>query len=174
MRSRWGGKWLEILKEISPQLSRVIVVYNPKTAPYADLLLRSITEAAPTFAVEAIGAPVQDADEDARSIDAFAHKPNAGLLILPDASTLVYRDVIIARATLGAAAVGSVSYLNIVSTIGPPSRGFSSVSNASASGTGSKHKAEGDSGGSLIRVVISGSEQRLRALVTPRRPHVCG
>ena len=37
-----GGKWLETLKEISPQLARVAVLYNPKTAPYAGSLLRSV------------------------------------------------------------------------------------------------------------------------------------
>jgi putative ABC transport system substrate-binding protein len=68
-------------KEISPQLTRVTVLYNPKTAPYADLLLRSITEAAPSFAVEANGTPVHDADEAKRSIDAFAQQPNVGLRI---------------------------------------------------------------------------------------------
>ena len=42
-----GGKWLETLKEILPQLARVAVLYNPKTAPYAASLLRSIEAAAP-------------------------------------------------------------------------------------------------------------------------------
>ena len=93
-----GGKWLETLKEILPQLARVAVLYNPKTAPYAASLLRSIEAAAPSFAMEAIDAPVRDAAETERAIDAFAQKPNSGLLVLPDASTLLHRDLIIARA----------------------------------------------------------------------------
>ena len=55
-----GGKWLETLKEILPQLARVAVLYNPKTAPYAPSLLRSIEAAAPSFAMEAINTPTQD------------------------------------------------------------------------------------------------------------------
>jgi putative ABC transport system substrate-binding protein len=93
-----GGKWLEILKEISPQLARVTVLYNPRTAPYARSLLRSIASAAPSFAIEPIDTPFQDAAEAEQAIDAFAQKSNGGLLVLPDASTLVHRDRIIARA----------------------------------------------------------------------------
>jgi putative tryptophan/tyrosine transport system substrate-binding protein len=93
-----GGKWLETLKEISPQLARVAVLYNPKTAPYALSLLRSVEAAAPSFAIEPIDTPVRDAAETERAIDAFAQQPNSGLLVLPDASTLIDRDLIIARA----------------------------------------------------------------------------
>jgi putative tryptophan/tyrosine transport system substrate-binding protein len=89
-----GGKWLETLKEILPQLARVAVLYNPKTAPYAP----SFEAAAPSFAMEAINTPTQDSAETERAIDAFAQKPNSGLLVLPDASTLLDRDLIIARA----------------------------------------------------------------------------
>jgi putative ABC transport system substrate-binding protein len=93
-----GGKWLEILKEISPQLARVAVLYNPKTAPYAGSLLRSVAAAAPSFAMEPTDTPVQDAAEIERAIDAFAQKSNGGLLVLPDSGILLHRDLIIARA----------------------------------------------------------------------------
>jgi putative ABC transport system substrate-binding protein len=93
-----GGKWLETLKEISPQLARVAVLYDPKTAPYAGSLLRSIAAAAPSFAIEPTDTPVQDAGETERAIEGFAQKPDGGLLVLPDVSTLFYRDLIITRA----------------------------------------------------------------------------
>jgi ABC-type uncharacterized transport system substrate-binding protein len=93
-----GGKWLETLKEISPQLARVAVLYDPKTAPYAGSLLRSIAEAAPSFAIEPTDTPVQNAAETERVIEGFAQKSNGGLLVLPDVSTLNHRDLIIARA----------------------------------------------------------------------------
>jgi putative ABC transport system substrate-binding protein len=93
-----GGKWFETLKEISPQLARVAVLYNPKTAPYAGSLLRSVAAAAPSFAMEPTDTPVQDAAEIERAIDTFAQKSNGGLLVLPDASTLLHRDLIIACA----------------------------------------------------------------------------
>jgi len=93
-----GGKWLETLKEISPRLVRVAVLYNPKTAPYAGSLLRSIGSAAPSFAVEPTDTPVANAAEIERAIDSFAQMSNSGLLVLPDSTTLLHRDLIIARA----------------------------------------------------------------------------
>jgi putative ABC transport system substrate-binding protein len=93
-----GGKWLETLKDISPQLARVAVLYNPKTAPFAGLLLRSIVAAAPSFALEPIDTPVQGAAEIERAIDTLAPKSNGGLLVLPDTSNLLYRELITARA----------------------------------------------------------------------------
>ena len=53
-----GGKWLEALKEVSPWLVRIAVLYSPKTVPYAGSLLRSIAAAAPSFAVEPIDTPI--------------------------------------------------------------------------------------------------------------------
>jgi putative ABC transport system substrate-binding protein len=93
-----GGKWLETLKDVSPQIARVAVLYNPKTAPFAGLLLRSIAAAAPSFALEPIDTPVQDAAEIERAIDAIAQKSNSGLLVLPDASNLLHRELITTRA----------------------------------------------------------------------------
>jgi putative ABC transport system substrate-binding protein len=93
-----GGKWLETLKEISPRVTKVAALYNPKTAPYAGSLLGFVAAAAPSFAMEATAAPVQDAAEIERAIDALAEKANSGLLVLPDASTLHHRDLIIGRA----------------------------------------------------------------------------
>jgi putative ABC transport system substrate-binding protein len=93
-----GSKWLETLKEISPQVAHVAVLYNPKTAPFAGILLRSIAAAAASFAMEPIDAPVQNATETERAIETCAQKSNGGLLVLPDASTLFHRDLIIARA----------------------------------------------------------------------------
>jgi ABC transporter substrate binding protein len=58
-----GGKWLQLLKEVDPWIARVAVIYNPQTAPFAGLFLRSVQSAAPTFAVEAVPMPIlSDAD----------------------------------------------------------------------------------------------------------------
>jgi putative ABC transport system substrate-binding protein len=93
-----GGKWLQILKDISPRLARVAVLYNPETAPFAGSLLRSVEAAAPAFAMEPTDTPVQDKVGTERAIDAFAQGSNGGLLVLPDVSTLLHRDLIISRA----------------------------------------------------------------------------
>ena len=47
-----AGKWLGMLTEIIPPVARVAVLYNPTTAPYAGLMLRTIEEAAQSLAVE--------------------------------------------------------------------------------------------------------------------------
>jgi putative ABC transport system substrate-binding protein len=91
-----GGKWLEILKEISPRLAGVAVLYNPATARHEGML-SSVTAAAPLLSIELTDAPFQDAAVIERAIDALAQKSNGGLLVLPDVSTLNHRDLIIAR-----------------------------------------------------------------------------
>jgi putative ABC transport system substrate-binding protein len=62
-----GGKWLEILKEISPQIAHVAVLYFPEMAPYAGSLLRSITASAPSFSIDPTDMPVRDAGEIERA-----------------------------------------------------------------------------------------------------------
>ncbi len=93
-----GSKWLEMLKVVAPHVTRVALVFNPRTAPYADLFWGPIEAAAPTFDVTPIAAPVHDAAEIERALDAFAREPNGGLMVLPDVSTMNHRDLIIALA----------------------------------------------------------------------------
>ena len=93
-----GTKWLETLKELAPRVTRVALVFNPETAPFADLFRRPVEAAAPSFAVTPISAAVRDAAEIERVVDAFAREPNGGLMVLPDVSTTNHRDLIIALA----------------------------------------------------------------------------
>ena len=60
MEPTMTGKWLELLKEIAPRVARVAFLFNPTTAPYAEYYLKPFKAAAPSFAVEAIAAPVRD------------------------------------------------------------------------------------------------------------------
>ncbi len=55
-----GGKWLELLKQVSPNMTRTAVVFNPQTAPYTDLYMRSIKSAAPSHTVGVMAAQVHD------------------------------------------------------------------------------------------------------------------
>jgi ABC-type uncharacterized transport system substrate-binding protein len=94
-----GTKWLEMLKVVAPHVSRVALVFNPKTAPFADLFWHPIEAAASSFDVTPILAAVSDADEIEHVIDQFARQPNGGLIVLPDASTMNHRDLIITLAS---------------------------------------------------------------------------
>ena len=57
------SKWLELLKEIAPQVSRVAFLFNPATTPYRDIYLNPFKAAAPSLAIQAIPAPVHSASE---------------------------------------------------------------------------------------------------------------
>jgi putative tryptophan/tyrosine transport system substrate-binding protein len=93
-----GTKWLEVLKQTAPRVTRVALVFNPQSAPSADLFLRPVEAAAPSFSVMPIGAAVRDPTDVDRVFDALAREPNGGLMVLPDISMTNYREAIIALA----------------------------------------------------------------------------
>jgi ABC-type uncharacterized transport system substrate-binding protein len=90
-----GGKWLQLLKECDPRITRIAVIYNPLTAPFFGTFLRSIQSAAPTFAVEVMTMPVQSEGEITAALTAFSQQPGAGLVAIPDSFTLEHRQKII-------------------------------------------------------------------------------
>jgi putative ABC transport system substrate-binding protein len=94
------GKWLAMLKEIAPSLARAALVFNPKTAPYYDYYLRAGEAAASSLAVELVALPTENAAADIeRAIQAFARVPNGGLVVLPDSTNDVHRDLLIGLAS---------------------------------------------------------------------------
>jgi putative ABC transport system substrate-binding protein len=93
-----GSKWLQVLKEAAPHVTRVGLVFNPDTAPFADLFIRPIEAIAPSFAITPTTASGRDAAELERAIKAFAAKPHGALVVLPDVSAANHRVQIIALA----------------------------------------------------------------------------
>jgi putative ABC transport system substrate-binding protein len=91
------GKYLELLKEVAPHVTRVAVMMNPEQVPQAGNW-RAIETVAPSFKVLLTAAHVRDAAEIERVIDAFARESNGGLIVLPSALTIVHRELIIALA----------------------------------------------------------------------------
>jgi putative tryptophan/tyrosine transport system substrate-binding protein len=81
----FAGKWLELLKEAAPHLTRVAVVDNPEllSTGMRSAYLSVISAAGATFAVQVTETPVRDPIEIVRTLDAFAAEPNGGLIILP-------------------------------------------------------------------------------------------
>jgi putative tryptophan/tyrosine transport system substrate-binding protein len=86
-----AGKWLELLKEIAPRVTRVAFLFNPATAPYAEHFLNPFKVAAASFAVEGIAAPVHDTSEIEIVIAAQAREPNGGLIVMPSAFATLHR-----------------------------------------------------------------------------------
>jgi putative tryptophan/tyrosine transport system substrate-binding protein len=93
-----GTKWLEALKQAAPHVTRVLLMFNPQSAPFADLFLRAVEAAAPHLSVAPIRAAVRDTADVDRVFDALAREPNAGLMVLPDISMTNYREAIVALA----------------------------------------------------------------------------
>jgi putative ABC transport system substrate-binding protein len=108
-----GGKWLQLLKEVEPRIARVAVIFNPQTAPFAELFLRSVQAAAPGLAVAVAAMPVQSEAEIEAAVMAFAHLPAGGLVAIPDSFTGQHRDLIIALAARNRL---PALYTNLVST----------------------------------------------------------
>jgi putative tryptophan/tyrosine transport system substrate-binding protein len=91
-------KWIETLKELDRRIERVASVFNPQTAPYAPVFLRSIEATQRLFTVTAAPMPVHDGAELERAITDFASTPNGGLIVLVDSFTINNRTSIISLA----------------------------------------------------------------------------
>jgi putative ABC transport system substrate-binding protein len=88
------GKWLAMLKEITPQLARAALVANPKTLPF-DYFVRSAKAAAPSLGIEAVPSPVASAADIEHTISTFAKLPNGGLVILASATLFANQDLVV-------------------------------------------------------------------------------
>jgi len=97
--SSMGGKWLELLKEFAPGVTRVAIMFNPTVSLHIarGYYLDAIKTASERLAVSTTVTPVQNADDIERSLNQFAHS-DGGLVVLPDTFTIVHRDVIVVGA----------------------------------------------------------------------------
>jgi putative ABC transport system substrate-binding protein len=92
-----GGKWLELLKEIAPNVTRVAVLRDP-ASPSQTAQFGAIRAMAPSVSVEVIPVNVRDAGEIERAVADFARSGNGGLIPTSSAVALRYRDLIITLA----------------------------------------------------------------------------
>ena len=93
-----GGKWAELLKEIAPRIARVMLLFNPPSAPFIESYLNPFKAAAASLGMEAIVAPVNDMPELESLVTIQARKPNSGLVVMPDAFTEQHRAEIVSLA----------------------------------------------------------------------------
>ncbi|MEA2949089.1 MAG: hypothetical protein QOI40_4419 [Alphaproteobacteria bacterium] len=90
------GKWLEMLKEIAPGITRTAVIFNPKTAPReGSFFMGPFERIARSLKVEPIAARVSDPAEIERAVTAIGREPGGSLIVMPDAFTTVHRQLII-------------------------------------------------------------------------------
>jgi len=90
------GKWLAMLKEIAPGLSRAALIAHPRRTPY-DYFVRSAKSVAPSLAIELVPSPIENAADIERVIVSFAREPNGGLVVLPGTPN-EHRDLVVAIA----------------------------------------------------------------------------
>ena len=90
-----GTKWVEALKQISPGIRRITAIFNPETAPYYGLYLKSIEAAAPSLAIESIAAPVHSEADIENVIRKIGGETGGGIFVLPDSHNIVHRKRII-------------------------------------------------------------------------------
>jgi putative ABC transport system substrate-binding protein len=90
-----SAKWLELLKEIAPRVTRVAVIRDP-SVPAGSGGFAAIQTVAPSFGIELTPIGVRDAGEIERGIMAFARSPNGGLIMVgPPSSVTLHRDLVI-------------------------------------------------------------------------------
>jgi putative tryptophan/tyrosine transport system substrate-binding protein len=97
--SSMTGKWVELLKDIAPEFTRVAFLFNPQTAAGGgSYFLRPIDAASSTLKVKAVMALVHDDDEIESAFAALAREPSAGVVLLPDIFTVAHHRLVIALA----------------------------------------------------------------------------
>ena len=99
-----AGKWLEILKEVMPTLSRVAVIYNQATAARGTgggIHMPMLEAVAPALKISLSPLPARDSSDIELLIGEFARTPGGGIIVLPDVFNTVNRETIIAAAARG-------------------------------------------------------------------------
>jgi len=92
-----GAKWLELLKQIVPSVTRAAVIYDPAT-PSATGFLPLIEAAGRSFGVDVFAHSVRDTKEIEGAISALASEPNGGLIAIASPLVTQQRDLIISLA----------------------------------------------------------------------------
>ena len=88
------GKWMELLKEIAPQVKRATLLFNSVTAPYYATWLRQLVASSNKLATELTSAPVQNMAEVETALAAVARDPGGGLIIAADPFMVANRGAI--------------------------------------------------------------------------------
>jgi putative ABC transport system substrate-binding protein len=92
------GKWSGMLKDVSPDLSRVTLMFNPDTAPYYDVYLRSFERMPWSIAVDVSAAYVRNVVEIEKVIAKLGREPGNGLIAPADPFIVVHREAILKSA----------------------------------------------------------------------------
>jgi putative ABC transport system substrate-binding protein len=92
-----SGKWLELLKQVAPSVTRAAIMRDP-TAPAGTGQFGAIQSVAPALGIEVTPLGISDAGEIERALASFARSPNGGLIVTGSALAQLHRDLIIGLA----------------------------------------------------------------------------
>ena len=92
-----SGKWLELLKEVAPTLTRVAVLRDPAN-PYQIAQFGALQAVGPSLRLEVIPVNMHDVGEIEQSVKTFASSPNGGLVVVASGAAIRYRDLIVTLA----------------------------------------------------------------------------
>jgi len=90
-----GGKWLALLKEAAPAVSRISLLFNPQTAPFAENYLRSAQAAAQTMGASVIAAPCGTDADIVAAIEARSREGGGGIIGIAETFVTEHRNLII-------------------------------------------------------------------------------
>lgn len=79
-----SGKWMSLLKELAPDVTRAALMYNPNTTTTAPMFLKAAAEAGKAYGIAPVQTPVRDDEEIDTAIASFAAAPGGGIIVLPD------------------------------------------------------------------------------------------
>jgi putative tryptophan/tyrosine transport system substrate-binding protein len=97
--SSMTGKWLSLLKEITPASNRIAFIFDPKLAPGGGAYYTSLIQtASASLNITPVPLSIHNADDIDHAIEDFARNPSGGLIVLPDGTTNFHRELIIALA----------------------------------------------------------------------------
>jgi putative ABC transport system substrate-binding protein len=92
-----GGKWLQLLKEIAPSVTRAAIIRDPAN-PIGIAVFGIIQAMAPSLGMEVAPINMRDASDIERSVAAFTRAPNSGLVVIPSGPSLLHRNLIVTLA----------------------------------------------------------------------------
>jgi putative tryptophan/tyrosine transport system substrate-binding protein len=90
-----GGKWLDLLKQIAPQIERVAFMFNPQRGPFNVGVSRFAEATAQKLAMQCVVTPVRDPGDIEAAMTKLASEPGGGLIVAPDAFTITHSQPII-------------------------------------------------------------------------------
>ncbi|GJD53376.1 hypothetical protein OPKNFCMD_6151 [Methylobacterium crusticola] len=110
-----GGRWVQILKEITPAMLRAVMMYNPKTAPYAKFYIGPFESAAIALNVTPVLATVHD-EREIEEVVAGIGRGGGGLILMNDSFNTIHRKFI--NTITLAYKVPTISYSRIITAEG--------------------------------------------------------